>query len=253
MSAKTGIQWTDHTFNPWWGCVEVSPECDNCYARTLATQRGLSVWGPGAPRKGASERTWAEPITWNRIATKKGERRRVFCLSMGDVLEEHEQLGPWRERLWDVIRATPALDWQLLSKRPQNFRKMVPDDLLASANVWPGTTCGTASSRWRLDKLAALECAGPRWVSYEPALDAVDFGPWLPRIEWVIAGGESGSGARPFDPAWARDVVEACRAAGVAPFVKQLGSRPIGLKLRHPHGADMVEWPEDLRVREWPR
>lgn len=74
----------------------------------------------------------------------------------------------------------------------------------------------------------------------------------LPGFDWVIVGGESGPGARPFDPLWAHSVVGQCAAAGVPAFIKQMGSRPVGMSLRDKKGGDMSEWPEDLRVRQWP-
>jgi len=100
-----------------------------------------------------------------------------------------------------------------------------------------------------------------RFVSAEPLLGPVDLTPWLPRLGWVIVGAESGPGASPMRLAWARSLVARCRAAGVAVFVKQLGKRPqsddgrgtaIPLKLIDRAGGDPGEWPEDLRVREWP-
>lgn len=110
--------------------------------------------------------------------------------------------------------------------------------------------------------------AAVRFVSYEPALEAVDFMPWLPdwlvrdKVDWLIDGGESGRGARPFDLDWARSTVEQGRAAGVPVFCKQLGAKPFAMvrdeledhpvKLRDGHGGDWSEWPSELRVREFP-
>ena len=248
MSEST-IAWTDYTFNPWWGCTRVSPACDHCYAEMLSTRWHRGAWGKDTERWLASEKTWADPLKWNE--KKPG---RVFTLSMGDVFEEHHALPPQRARLWDLIRQTPRLSWLLLTKRPQGYRTMLPADLLTLPNVWPGVTVESADYTWRLDALAKVPSTGPRWVSYEPALGPVDFRPWLPRISWVIAGGESGSQARPFDLAWARATIQQCRDLGARPFVKQMGYRSMLDGQRITISMHAIEtWPEDLQVREVPR
>lgn len=87
------IAWTNHTFNPWWGCVKVSPGCKNCYAEKFATGRlRMPVWGQDAERKIASEALWRKPLLWNKRAADKGVRERVFCASMADVFEDYQ--GP---------------------------------------------------------------------------------------------------------------------------------------------------------------
>src|SRR5581483_4117136 len=136
------ISWTHHTFNPWWGCTEISPACDNCYAREWAKRFDVK-WGTGQPRRPASERTWAEPLRWNRAAERAGERRRVFCASMADVFD-NEAPDDLRERLWALIRATPHLDWLLLTKRIGNALKMLPADWWFNyPNIWIGATVAT--------------------------------------------------------------------------------------------------------------
>jgi protein gp37 len=254
MAQDSLIAWTDHTFNPWWGCTNVSPACDHCYAEMLSTRWHRGARGKDTERWFPSEAYWAEPVKWNRKATATGTRARVFCASMGDVLEDHDALPPHRERLWRLIAETPALDWLLLTKRPVGYRTMLPPSLLALPNVWPGVTMEHVDYTWRLDQLVALPAAGPRWVSYEPALGPVDFTPWLPAVSWIIAGGESGSQARPFDLLWARQIIAQCRAAGVAPFVKQMGIRTMENGQRFPVKDihDLSLWPADLRVREYP-
>ena len=128
-------------------------------------------------------------------------------------------------------------------------------------NVWLGTTVEDQQrADERLPHLVSVP-AVVRFLSCEPLLERVDLTRWLPwgfrrGIDWVIIGGESGPGARPFMLHWARDLVAQCRGAGVAPFVKQLGSRPTDsitdVHLRDSAGGDMAEWPADLRVREFP-
>jgi protein gp37 len=255
MSENSAIAWTHHTFNPWWGCVEVSPACDHCYARVWAKFTGRAEWGKDTARRFPSETYWKEPLKWNRKAASASTRRRVFCMSMGDILEERTDLNPHRERLWSLITETPWLEWLLLTKRPAGYRRLVPATILALPNVWPGATVEHGDYTWRLDHLAALPAAGPRWVSYEPALGPVDFTPWLPTVSWIIVGGESGSQARPFDLDWARQTITQCQIAGVAPFVKQMGVRSMENDTRFPVSDihDMTQWPEDLRVREYPQ
>ena len=151
---------------------------------------------------------------------------------MADVLETRtdavgEQIDRERMRLWRLIAETPSLAWLLLSKRPQNYRRLVPPELLALPNVWPGTTVENADYLWRAEELLELQCAGPCWVSHEPMLGPVDFYPVLGpgRIEWLVVGGESGPRwndlDRTMDLGWLEDVADQCRRAGAALFVKQ--------------------------------
>src|SRR5205823_14941384 len=107
----------------------------------------------------------AQPIKVNRKAHEAGEQRRVFCASMADVFEERDDLDPLRDRLWDIVRQTPGLDWQLLTKRPDAMRRKLPEDVAALANVWLGTSVESLDYLWRVDKLVSLDCACPRRVS----------------------------------------------------------------------------------------
>jgi protein gp37 len=223
MSEKTGIEWTDHTFNPWWGCVRVSPACQHCYAETFAKRTGNAVWGVDAPRRFFGAKHWQEPAKWNRDAAKAGERRRVFCASMADVFEDRPDLDEPRGHLFGLIEATPMLDWQLLTKRPENIRGLLPSDWLERArpNVWLGTTVENQEyADVRLPHLIDVP-AVVHFVSYEPALGPVRFEDWP--LEWIIAGGESGAGFRTPDPDWFRAVRDGCERDGTAFFFKQWG------------------------------
>ncbi len=140
MAQNSSIEWTDHTFNPWWGCAKVSPACDNCYAELWAKRMGHQVWGAAAERRFFSDAHWTEPLAWNEEAVATGQRKRVFCASMADVFERRAELHSQRDRLWELIQSTPSLDWLLLTKRPQNVRGMVPWGKKWPANVWLGTT-----------------------------------------------------------------------------------------------------------------
>lgn len=263
MAAKTRIQWTDHTFNPWWGCAHVSPGCVNCYAEKLATRYGNDVWGARAPRRFFSEKYWAEPLKWNREAESEGRRQRVFCASMADVFEARSDLDQWREKLWKLIAETPRLDWQLLTKRPDLACVLAPRELWQLPNVWLGTS--VENQEWadkRIPFLLRIP-AQVRFLSCEPLVGPVSFrwARWAPlrnanhldglrMLDWIIVGGESGPHARRMKLEWAVTVVEQCQEAGVPVFVKQLGAA-----YRQPgdsHGADMTYWPADLRVRQMP-
>jgi protein gp37 len=233
MGEHTAIEWTDHTFNPWWGCVEVSPACDHCYARELAQRFGHAVWGADAPRWFFGGAHWAEPLRWNRRAERAGLRARVFCASMADVLEERDdavgaELEQARVRLWSLILATPHLDWLLLTKRPAAGRRLIPPTVQQLPTFWFGTTVETQAYAWRLDKLLAVPAA-QHFVSVEPLLGPLDLTPWLPNasrsptVSWVMCGGESGPGSRPLELAWARAIRDQCQQAGVAFFFKQVG------------------------------
>ena len=129
--AITTIQWTwrrlpdgtwikGYTFNPWWGCFKVAPECKHCYAADIAHHYHKDVWGPETttPRLLFGEKHWQEPLAWNRQAQRQGHRRSVFCASMADVYEEHRDVASARFKLWELIEQTPWLNWLLLTKRP---------------------------------------------------------------------------------------------------------------------------------------
>jgi protein gp37 len=139
------IEWTDHTFNPWIGCQHVSPGCDNCYAEMLMdTRYGRVEWGPHGARSKTSDANWKKSLTWNAQAHtfkhEHGRRQRVFCASLADVFDN--KVDPaWREELFELIRKCRRLDWLLLTKRPQNIRKMLPSNWRDGyGNVWLGVT-----------------------------------------------------------------------------------------------------------------
>jgi protein gp37 len=231
MGKDSKIEWTHHTFNPWWGCIKVSPACKHCYAETWAKRVGMSLWGAGTDRRFFSDAHWQQPQRWNREAELAGERRRVFCASMADVFENRRDLDEARARLWPIIEGTPQLDWLLLTKRPQHIGRLAPWRGSWPRNVWLGTTAET--QRWATERVPRLleHPAAIHFVSCEPLLGAIDLAPWLspPKREnaglnWVIAGGESGSAnARPMNPQWAADLRDQCQTAAVPFHFKQWG------------------------------
>jgi len=278
MAENSKIEWTTHTFNPWRGCTKVSPGCAHCYAAKNSRRNPalFGVWGPGQPRVLASEAMWKQPLKWNKAAAMyeaaaKDEhdnhrgngfsypapRPRVFCASLADWLDDEVPIE-WLARLMELILRTPNLDWQLLTKRPQNWRSRITEamgcldgpayDMLrewikydkAPANVWVGTTVeDQARADERIPILLSIP-AKVRFLSCEPLLSDLNLWPpvpgqqgamtsdWTPKglmgIHWVICGGESGGPqARPMHPDWARALRDQCKAADVSFFFKQWG------------------------------
>ena len=185
MSENTKIEWADHTFNPWVGCTKVSPDCDHCYAEGWAKRSGMVQWGTHADRRRTSEANWRLPIKWNAQAGRLGVRYRVFCASLADVFD-NEVPDKWRADLFELIEATPHLDWLLLTKRIGNVRPMMAEvahrlfwmDRLDTGalppNVWLGATiCNQEEADRDIPKLLAVPAA-KRFLSMEPLLGEVD-------------------------------------------------------------------------------
>ena len=234
MAENSKIEWCDHTFNPWMGCTKVSAACANCYAeRDMDKRFGKVAWGPNGTRVKTSESNWKKPLAWNRKAEESGIRPRVFCASLADVFEDWDGLitcyqtgdplvvnqnghiwpsgwpsmsdgddwglreytmGDMRQQLFALIDATPNLDWLLLTKRPENVRRMIKDvnpehtraDITVPQqfrkNVWLGVSAeNQEQADTRIPEL--LQCrnlASVLFLSCEPLLGGVDIEPWLP-------------------------------------------------------------------------
>ena len=249
MSEKSAIEWTDHTFNPWWGCTKVSQGCKHCYAETQSNRFNKAEWGPTGVRIKTGAANWKQPLKWNKQAKKQGTRYRVFCASMADVFEDkldQPELNDWRRDLFQLIINTPHLDWQLLTKRPENVNRMIEratgfsDSEMwfhAARNVWIGTSVeNQETADERILHLLHIPAA-VRFLSVEPLLETVAV--YLQGLHWVIVGGESGRGARPMHPDWVRSIRDQCTAAGVPFFFKQWG------------GVNKKETGRELDGREW--
>jgi protein gp37 len=224
LGKHSPIEWTHHTFNPWWGCTKVSQACKLCYAEAWARRTGGRYWGPRAPRRFFGDQHWKEPLKWNEEAASQGTRFRVFCASMADVFEYRAELTPWREKLWDLIEQTPNLDWLLLTKRPQRIA-LYNRWGAWPPNVWLGTT--VENQRTAAERIPyLLENSAPvLFLSCEPLIGPVDLSNYLRAgLNWIIAGGESGGTSRPPDPAWMRSLRDQCRAAKVPFLFKQWGN-----------------------------
>lgn len=247
MAENSKIEWTDHTFNPWWGCTKVSSACDNCYAEAWAKRTGHRVWGYRAERRFLSEIYWKQPLRWNKEAKKQGRRARVFCASMADVFEWRSDLKTWREKLWVLIDETPNLDWLILTKRPHLISRLSPWGQDWPQNVWLGTTVESQEFAEKRIPHLVENPAMIRFLSCEPLRSGLDLSIWLEEgaIDWVIAGGESGPGARPSDPAWFRDLRDQCIESSVAFHFKQWGDwAPLA-------SVDPIKIPSSLDVENW--
>jgi protein gp37 len=246
----TAIEWADDTFNGWWGCTEVGPGCDHCYARELSRRYGKDVWGPGKERSRNSAKYWEdEPKKFERAAISIGRRRRVFFNSMSDVFDA-EVSQQWRIDLFNRILRTSYLDWLLLTKRigravkDSDFIKLCRDDARC-APIWLGTSVeDQIRFNLRINNLSQSP-ADLAFLSAEPLLGPIDIRGHEEAIDWVIVGGESGPDPRPMNIEWARQLKDQCKAAGVAFFMKQLGGYPDKRK-------SLDQFPDDLRIREFP-
>lgn len=277
MGAVTGIKWTDSTYNYWWGCTKVGPPCDHCYAEGVDKRSGGEHWGLGAPRRLLSEHARNECQRWQRQAQQfadanGGQRRKVFCSSMSDIFDNEVPIEWCRDAL-DRLELCTHLDVQLLTKRLPLVAKRIPPRWKHS---WPRhiglmVTCGDQEEGSRdFPRLKHLkEEFGIPWVgvSYEPALDRLDFTEWCgvwwnqttglwkmspkhpPMLDWIIFGGESGPNWRPIDWAWAESAARVTRASqlhwgkhGTRLFIKQAAAmRPTDAMI-----------PDHLRIREFP-
>lgn len=248
MAETTNISWCDSTFNPVVGCERISPACDFCYAANWAKRTGQAELWNGERRR-TTDSNWRKPLQWDRehaaFFAEHGRRRRVFCASLADVFDTAWD-PQWRSDLFKLIERTLNLDWLLLTKRIGNVRKMC-GGVSAWPNVWLGATIANQEEADRdIPKLLATP-ARVRFLSCEPLLGPITLPrEWLdgmykgelrhystgqsynaidyrPKIDWVIAGGESGGKARPSHPDWFRSLRDQCASAGVPFHFKQWG------------------------------
>jgi protein gp37 len=275
MTARSAIEWTQATWNPVTGCDRISPGCQHCYALTLAAR--LKAMGQAKyqtdghpPTSGPGfgvaihPEALTEPLRWRRP-------RLVFVNSMSDLFHARVPEA-FIAQVFAVMAAADQHTYQVLTKRPARMARLVASEAFHARvaatllqlrrqrdglalgwplpKVWLGVSIELDTYCWRADRLRQTSAA-VRFLSCEPLL-----GP-LPSLDlegigWVIVGGESGPGARPLDLGWVRDLRDQARAAGVAVFVKQLGTRWARAHGGHPKGGEPSRWPEDLRVRELP-
>ncbi|MFG3621497.1 DUF5131 family protein [Nocardia sp. NPDC047654] len=225
MSDKSGIEWTEATWNPVTGCDRVSAGCDHCYAMVLAKR--LKAMGADKYQRDGDPRTSGPGfgVTIHPQALDVPRRWRaprvVFVNSMSDLFHAKVPVGFIRD-VFDVMRETPQHTYQVLTKRSMRLKRLA-DRLEWPDNVWMGVSVENTDYLDRVDHLRDVPAA-VRFLSCEPLLGPLD-GLVLDGIGWVIAGGESGADHRPMDPEWVRVIRDTCRAADVPFFFKQWGGR----------------------------
>ncbi len=232
MGKETKISWTNKTHNFWYGCRKVSAGCKSCYA-----ERDMKRFGKDfnivTKAKG-----FISPLMWK-------EPSMVFVNSWSDFFIE--EADPWRDEAWDIIRRTPHLTYQILTKRVENIPDRLPDDWGEGwDNIWLGVSIESLEYVPRSFALIDIP-AQVRFISAEPLIEYLCLPGLLPlnKIHWIIVGGESGPGCRPMDLQWARELLIDCKYHGVAFFMKQLGGHP-------DRREDINQFPEDLRIQEFP-
>lgn len=264
MAEKTKISWTDHTANFWWGCLKVSPGCEHCYAETLSKRIGKNIWGPAATTDREKKKAiWKDIQEWDKKAWRDGVRRRVFVQSMSDFLEDHPQANEIRKEAIRVLENLKWLDVLLLTKRPENAKRFLSDWFYGwPEHVWMGTSVETQKyADERIPELLKIP-AKIRFLSCEPLLGSINMTEWLSpcsyycdhgdvypeghrpersKIDWVIAGGESGPKARPVHPDWVRSLRDQCQEAGVAFHFKQWGEFAPYIPREDPQGKQTVQ------------
>lgn len=251
------IAWTDNTFNPWIGCTRISDGCLHCYAESQDHRWGHDRWGKGKTRTLTSKAIWDKVLTWNKEARETGIQKKVFCASMADIFDQ-EVPDEWRHKLFNHINLAPYITWLLLTKRATEQRIWLDENYTGDPpHIWPGVTIESQKNIGRIYELERMKGA-VRWISYEPSLGPLDIPKDVNNLGWVICGGESGNGARPFNLKWARNLRDQCQERGISFFMKQLGCNWNGDTLEE---RDMnwknkwdrpEDWPADLNVRQFP-
>jgi protein gp37 len=287
MSDNSAIEWTDASWSPirarnlktgkiGWHCEHKTTGCEFCYAEGFNKRFGTGL--PFKPGHRADielfldEKTLALPIKWRRP-------RMIFVCSMTDLFADFVT-DAWIEIMFHVMGQTPQHTYQILTKRPERmlrfltdpkrrFRHQICDGMGCNycgdhdgrvpwkgyeyPNVWLGTSCERQQEFDERHTWLGSTPAAVRFFSFEPLLGPINTKGALDSgvFKWSIVGGESGPNARPMEIAWARSLVEQCKAAGTACFMKQLGSAT-GFNLHSKKGSDPNEWPNDLRVRQFP-
>lgn len=265
MAKNSLIEWTRHTLNFWWGCMEVHSGCLNCYAKIWAERWGLILWGKNSIRKKIKS-AFPDVFRYQRQAESAGEMHRVFLGSMMDIFErpkgmfdekarvlvkdedEYWNTGQLREKFFnEVVPNCPNLMFLLLTKRPSNINKYIPKSWKENPpkNVMFGTS--VVNQKTADDLIPQLfHVNGQRFLSIEPQLDHIDLTVkmkgsdlrLIDTVDWIINGGESGRVRRPFDTDWGRVLRDQCKENGVPFFFKQVDQK--------------LDIPDDLLVREYP-
>ena len=249
MAFDSKIEWTHHTANLWWGCTNVHAGCDNCYAEVWANRYGVK-WGNDVPRREVKG-VWGSLLGMQAKAAAVGEIHRVFVGSMMDIFEKpmpaigHDRepreytTAELRNRFFsEVVPNSPNLEFLLLTKRPSNINKYIPESWKQAPprNVMFGCSIVDPKTAANFHR-QILQVNGRRFFSVEPQLEFIDFSKGLlDGIDWLIQGGESGNKKRPFNTDWARHTRDVCAGTDTAYFFKQVDKVqpvPQDLLIRH--------------------
>ncbi len=256
MGTKSNIQWCSDTWNPWHGCIKVSPGCKNCYMYTDKKR-----YGQDATIVTRSKTTFNAPY--------KLEGPLVFTCSWSDFFIE--QADQWRDEAWEIIKNTPHLTYQILTKRPENILSRLPIDWgNGYENVWLGVSTENQETADERIPLLLQTPAAVRFISAEPLLGPIDLSCMPYPKGWRDKDNIVPDGIDPLRyQSGARSIISQCKDADVTVFMKQLGAKVIGKEidqfqsmidtdigwsavLEDKKGGDWSEWPSDLKIREFP-
>lgn len=260
MGSNTNIQWCDSSWNIARGCTKVDDDCRFCY-----------MYRDSFNNTRYNPLNVVKTKTVFNLPLKLKEPSKIFTSSLTDFF--HEEIDNYRDEAWDIIRQCPQHTFQILTKRPERVNDHLPKDWGCGwNNVWLGTSLGSQAAAQRMIDMSMVAHDGVKFLSLEPLHGPIrlcDVKKYfeslggelfvLPAFDWVIIGGESGNETgkyryRPCELEWIENIVAECKRNDIAVFVKQLGthlSKQLGLKDRH--GGDINEWPENLRIREFPK
>ncbi len=264
MGITTNISWTDISWNISRGCTKIDDDCARCYM-----YRDSERFKYDAKSVIRTKGVFTLPL-------RVKEPSKIFTCSLTDFF--HEEIDSYRNEAWDIIRKCPRHTFQILTKRPERIVDHLPPDWGNGwDNVWLGTSVGHQKA---VDIRVPILLTIPskiRFLSVEPLLESVDltnsqYGNQLtnplsgigditptPKIDWVICGAESGNNTgkyryRECKLEWIEKIVDQCKSANVPVFVKQLGTHLAKeMKLKDRHGGDWLEWPDHLKIREFPK
>lgn len=250
MGSTTNIQWTDVTWNIARGCSKVDADCKFCYMF-----RGSFNGTRYNPRRVVRTKTVFD------LPLNTKEPSKIFTCSLTDFF--HHEIDSYRHEAWEIIRKCPQHTFQILTKRPQRIEENLPEfwsDI--KDRVWLGTSVGSKAGMHRVGELATVIPSGIKFLSIEPLHENIEIFKGLYSglgfLDWVIIGGESGNETghyryRPCSIKWIEELIDFFHMLGTPVFVKQLGTHLANeLKLKNRHGGDITEWPEHLRIRQFP-
>jgi protein gp37 len=247
--SKSSIEWTEATWNPVAGCTVISPGCTNCYAMRMAARLAAM----GQTKYEDTTRVTGGRAKWNgrvkldlsSLTVPRGWKigRMIFVNSMSDIFHDDVPLS-FLKQVFSIMRDTPQHTYQVLTKRAENL-ELLSGELPWPANVWMGVSVENADYTWRIDHLIRTPAA-TKFVSLEPLIGPLERLN-LRGIDWAIAGGESGPGARPMKPEWVRSIRDQCLEAGVAFHFKQWGGVNKKRTGRILDGRIWSEWPHGKR------